>query len=210
MKHKIIFRVLFWLFSFLLTLAICITKPWMTKNIPYSLNFKFIDYQNQSNSGYFVGLNAIQTSMDNIESEDTTESIKRKDIIEFAKMYLGKPYRYGSYNPEKGFDCSGFVYFVFKNFNINLPRSSIEYKYFGTALKSDDFKLGDVLVFYGHINNTQIGHLGIICEANGMKSKFIHSSSGRAHGVTISELGSNMYTHRFYKCIDLIQHKKGD
>jgi hypothetical protein len=49
-----------------------------------------------------------------------------------------------------------------------------------------------------------VGHVGIICEANGMQSKFIHSSSGKAMGVTISELGSDMYTRRFYKCISVL------
>lgn len=207
MKYKLIFRVLFWLFPFFLILTMYIINSRLTKN---NIDFSNFKSDNQSYNGYFKDSNSIQTSLDINQTADTTESIIRKDIVEFAKMYLGKPYRYGSYNPEKGFDCSGFVYFVFKNFNINLPRSSIEYKFFGTSLESVDFKPGDVLVFYGHINNTQIGHVGIICEANGMKSKFIHSSSGRAHGVTISELGSNMYTHRFYKCIDVIQNKKKD
>ncbi len=136
-----------------------------------------------------------------------TAGVKRTDVIAFAKRYLGTPYRYAGIDSAKGFDCSGFVYFVFKNFNIDLPHGSGEYKFLGTALKPEEFKVGDVLVFYGYIDNTRIGHLGIICEANGMNSKFIHSSSGKAHGVTISELNSRMYTRRFYKCIDVIQKK---
>jgi cell wall-associated NlpC family hydrolase len=130
--------------------------------------------------------------------------IDRVQIVEFAKTYIGTTYLYAGYDPAKGFDCSGFVYFVFKNFNINLPRGSKEYNLMGTALKPEDFKVGDVLVFYGHNDSAQIGHVGIICEANGMKSKFIHSSSGKAYGVTISELDSEHYNRRFYKCINVI------
>jgi cell wall-associated NlpC family hydrolase len=131
--------------------------------------------------------------------------VNRADLIAYAKKYLGVTYHYAGVDPSTGFDCSGFVYFVFKKFKINVPRGSGEYKNLGKALKPEEFKVGDILVFYGYRDNKQIGHVGIICEANGMKSRFIHSSSGKAYGVTISELGSEMYTRRFYKCIDVIQ-----
>lgn len=138
---------------------------------------------------------------------NTVLSLNGTDIIVFAKKYLGTPYSYASTDPLKGFDCSGFVSFVFKNFNINLPRSSRGYESIGYTLKPEEFKVGDVLVFYGYNDFTNIGHVGIICEANGLKSKFIHSTSGKAMGVTISELGSDMYTRRFYKCINVTSLK---
>ena len=50
--------------------------------------------------------------------------INRDSIIAYAKQYLGTPYVYASSNPKKGFDCSGFVSFVFSNFGLTLPRSS--------------------------------------------------------------------------------------
>ena len=134
-----------------------------------------------------------------------TSYVNRDDVIEYAKSFIGKPYRYASADPAKGFDCSGFVSYVFKNFNISLPRGSKEYKSLGAALKPEEFKVGDVLVFYGYKDKTHIGHVGIICEANGMKSKFIHSTSGKAYGVTISDLDSKLYTRRFYKCVDVIK-----
>jgi cell wall-associated NlpC family hydrolase len=130
---------------------------------------------------------------------------RRAELIAFAKEYLGTTYRYASMNPGKGFDCSGFVYFVFQKSNIAVPRSSREYKNLGTSLKPEDFRIGDVLVFYGYLDTTHIGHVGIICEANGMKSKFIHATSGKPYGVTISDLDSEMYARRFYKCIDVMQ-----
>jgi cell wall-associated NlpC family hydrolase len=142
---------------------------------------------------------------DTIKQDSTV--VNRTEIIKFATKYLGTTYRYGSIDPAKGFDCSGFVFFVFNHFNIRLPNSSKEYKSLGTALKPEEFKIGDILVFYGYRNKTSIGHVGIICEANGMKSKFIHASSGDAYGVTISNLDSKMYTRRFYKCIDVINMK---
>jgi len=133
--------------------------------------------------------------------------VDRTALIAFAKKYLGTPYRKASTDPKKGFDCSGFVRFVFSHFNMTLPRSSREYKALGTALNPEEFKVGDVLVFYGYKDKTHIGHVGIICEANGMKSRFIHASSGRAKSVTISNLGSDGYKRRFYKCIDVIRQQ---
>ena len=139
------------------------------------------------------------------DSTGTPVSVNRIDIIRFAKKLLGTPYRFASSSPVKGFDCSGFVNYVYKNFKINLPRASVAFDALGIALKPEEFKVGDVLVFYGFKNKTRIGHVGIICEAAGMNSKFIHSSSGAAKGVIISELGSDMYTRRFYKCVDVIK-----
>lgn len=140
-------------------------------------------------------------------AEKQAEEIKRGEIIAFAKKYMGTAYCYASSDPKKGFDCSGFVNFVFNNFGIDLPRSSSGFANIGRKLKPEEFRIGDVLVFYGYQDSKSIGHVGIICEANGMKSKFIHSSSGKEMAVTISELGSEMYTRRFYKCVDVIGGK---
>jgi cell wall-associated NlpC family hydrolase len=142
-----------------------------------------------------------------VKTTETVQAVsdnqpEREDIIAFAKKYMGTKYCYAGGTPEKGFDCSGFVNFVFKHFDMDLPRSSSGFTNIGKPLKPDDFKVGDVLVFFGYKDRNSVGHVGIICEANGMKSKFIHSSSGKEMAVTISELGSDMYTKRFYKCID--------
>ena len=139
-----------------------------------------------------------------VQIKTDPETARRDSIIQFAEQYLGTAYCYASNDPKKGFDCSGFVNYVFKHFNIDLPRSSSGFKDLGTALNPSDFKKGDVLVFYGYQDKNSIGHVGIVYEANGMQSKFIHASSGSEYAVTISELGSEQYTKRFYKCIDVI------
>lgn len=132
-------------------------------------------------------------------------AIDRSELIAYAKTFIGTPYRKGSMDPKKGFDCSGFVNYVFRHFDLALPRSSREYKKYGKELKPEEFRVGDILVFYGYKDAKHIGHVGIVCEANGMKSKFIHSSSGKAHGVTISNLESEGYSKRFYKCVAVIK-----
>ncbi|RZJ74080.1 MAG: peptidoglycan endopeptidase [Flavobacterium sp.] len=140
-------------------------------------------------------------------SATAAEDAKREEIIAYAKKYLGTAYCYAGGSPEKGFDCSGFVNFVFKNFGVELPRSSSQFKNIGKTVKPEEIKVGDVLVFYGYRDRNSIGHLGIVCEANGMKSKFIHSSSGKEMAVTVSELGSDQYTRRFYKAVDVLTTK---
>lgn len=136
------------------------------------------------------------------KAQDKGEKAKREEIIAYAKKYLGTRYCYAGSSPESGFDCSGFVNFVFENFGVELPRSSSGFTNLGKPLQPEQFRVGDILVFYGYRDRDSVGHLGIICEANGMQSKFIHSSSGSEMAVIISDLGSDMYTQRFYKCID--------
>ena len=138
------------------------------------------------------------------QTKESNSKVDREALAAYAKNYLGTPYLYAGNDPDKGFDCSGFVSYVFHHFDVALPRSSGEYKNIGKQLNPDDFKVGDILVFYGYKDKTIIGHLGIICEANGMQSKFIHASSGKVSSVTITSLDTEHYTNRFYKCIDVL------
>lgn len=139
-----------------------------------------------------------------LQNKVDSEGVKRDEIVAFARQYMGAAYCYASSDPKKGFDCSGFVYFVFKHFGIEVPRSSSGFMNAGKEVKPEDFKVGDVLVFSGYRDRNTVGHVGIICEANGMKSKFIHASSGKEMAVTISELGSDQYTRRFIKCVNVL------
>lgn len=160
---------------------------------------------------FTTGLQAQENTSLAVAENKTSDKtgIDRSELAEFAKTYIGIAYKYGSLDPTKGFDCSGFLYYVFNHFNIKLPRTSRQYDQLGAAQNPEEFEVGDVLIFYGYQDSIQIGHVGIICEANGMKSKFIHSSSGKANGITISQLDSGQYARRFYKCIDVIPNKNG-
>jgi cell wall-associated NlpC family hydrolase len=138
------------------------------------------------------------------QTEKLQTTIERDSIISYATQYLGIHYLYAGNDPKKGFDCSGFVNYVFQHFKVSVPRSSSGYKNLGISKKPENFKVGDVLVFYGYKNRNVVGHVGIICEANGMNSKFIHASSGKAGSVTISDLDSEHYSKRYYKCVDVL------
>jgi cell wall-associated NlpC family hydrolase len=129
-------------------------------------------------------------------------------ILNYAYKLYGKPYKYASADPMQGFDCSGFLYYVFEHFNIDVPRSSRDYMLFGKEVPSDHAMPGDLILFTGtDSTNPECGHVGIITKQDKGDIRFIHSSSGKANGVTISPL-QGYYRTRYLKCIRIL--KKND
>lgn len=125
-------------------------------------------------------------------------------LIDFAKSMLGIPYRYATSNPKVGFDCSGFVSYVFSNFGFKVPRSSVEFSSTGKEVSLENAKVGDVLIFTGSNPRVRrIGHVGIIYSIDSDGIKFIHASSGKAHGVTITPL-DGYYKSRFIKAVTIL------
>ncbi len=133
--------------------------------------------------------------------EDIRKSrVTPQELVGFANTLIGIPYKYASTDPSIGFDCSGFITFVFNHFNIEVPRSSVDFTNIGKEIKLADAKEGDLILFTGTVDSIRIvGHMGIVTDnSNGLK--FIHSTSGRAYGVTISQF-TNHYERRFVKVI---------
>ncbi len=140
----------------------------------------------------------VGTSNDVCEVPGTTHiykvQTKRDSIIKFAEQYIGTKYCYGSMNPELGFDCSGFVNFIFNNFGIKLPRSSKDFVSVGVSVDISECKKGDIMIFAGrNIKAQPIGHVGIVYENNNGKVKFIHSASSKKIGVVITDFNSTEY-----------------
>lgn len=109
-------------------------------------------------------------------------------IIDYAKQFTGVPYVYGGSTPN-GFDCSGFTQYVFKKFNIKVPRTAQEYANVGTKISRENLKPGDVILFDRH-NDYRLGHVGIYLG----NDKFIHASSSKKKVViaTLSKYGGNI------------------
>jgi len=112
-------------------------------------------------------------------------------LISLAKSKLGDSYVPAATGPDH-FDCSGFVYYVFKENGMMIPRTSLLQSKSGKKITRELLQEGDILSFdtyeRGHVNHSGI-YLG-----NGT---FIHSSSGKAYGVTISELDNGFYKDKF-------------
>lgn len=130
---------------------------------------------------------------------------KEKKLIDFARKLLGVKYKYAATSPSQGFDCSGFVYYVFNKFGVHLPRSSSAIGQSGDAVSLSNAKAGDIILFTGtNPAKRSIGHVGIIVSNDVDKGlRFIHASSGKAQAVTETMLEGS-YKRRFMKVVRVI------
>lgn len=141
----------------------------------------------------------IDTTIENqrIETGNTTP----QEILTFAQTLIGTPYKYASTDPVQGFDCSGFITYVFNHFNISVPRTSAGFTNVGRKIETAEAKPGDIILFTGTDSSIRVvGHMGIITSNEDQNIQFIHSTSGKADGVTITPL-NDYYKGRFVKII---------
>ena len=117
-------------------------------------------------------------------------------LINYSKKFVGTPYRYGG-RTESGFDCSGFVYYVFKNFGLILPPSSRSQVNAGEAVAIDSVRKGDLLFFKGrNIKSTQIGHVALVVAVSDTNDvQIIHSTR---HGLKVEWLSEELYFKKRY------------
>jgi cell wall-associated NlpC family hydrolase len=123
------------------------------------------------------------------------------ELVAFAQTLQGVPYKYGSVDPADGFDCSGFITYVFNHFNISVPRSSVDFTNIERTIPLAEAMAGDLVLFTGTDSTIRVvGHMGIIVSNENGNIEFIHSTSGKAYGVTVTPLNS-YYMGRFVKIL---------
>ncbi len=133
--------------------------------------------------------------------EINTGSTVPDSLVAFGKSLVGTPYLYASSDPANGFDCSGFITYVFNHFGIAVPRSSIDFTDVGVEIPKDIAAPGDLILFTGTDSTIRIvGHMGIVESNEYGNLLFLHSTSGKAHSVVISPL-EGYYEGRFVKVI---------
>lgn len=117
----------------------------------------------------------------------------RVDMVEYAKQFLGNPYKYGGTSLTKGIDCSAFVQAIYKKFGMSLERTSGAQSKQGTKIDVSDLKPGD-LIFYS--KNGSINHVAMYIG----NSQVIHASCPK-YGIRI-----NKYNYRTpTKCVRIIK-----
>ena len=124
-------------------------------------------------------------------NQQSASSSKGAEIVNFAKQYLGYKYVSGGSTPQKGFDCSGFTYYVYKNFGITLNRSSGAQASNGREVSKSELQLGDLVLFKGW-GKSSIGHVGIYVGGN----SFIHAAN-EDKGVVITSLSDSYYSSKY-------------
>jgi cell wall-associated NlpC family hydrolase len=86
-------------------------------------------------------------------------------VAKYARKLLGVPYVYGGSSPSSGFDCSGFVRYVYERFGVDLPHSSYADFNIGRSISRGALKPGDLVFFHG------LGHVGLYIGSG----RFIHA-----------------------------------
>ena len=115
-----------------------------------------------------------------------------QQLVDYAMEFLGSKYVYGGSSPS-GFDCSGFVSYIYKNFGYTITRNaSGQYKNDGTLIAKSELSPGD-LVFFSSNGGSSVTHVGLYIGDD----EFIHASTPSS-GVMISRLDSTYYLKVWY------------
>ena len=112
-------------------------------------------------------------------------SMIARRIVQSSMQYIGVPYVFGGTTPS-GFDCSGYVRYVFAQAGISLPRMADEQYYYGKPISTTDLRAGDLVFFSTYTYGPS--HVGIYLG----DGNFINASSSR--GVVIDSLGNSYWS----------------
>lgn len=114
----------------------------------------------QASSTVATNSSASKTSSNSSTStatSSTSTSVSASSVISYAEQFIGVPYVYGGTTPN-GFDCSGFVQYVYAHFGVSLPRTSEAQSTIGSAVSVSSAQPGD-LIFWGGVGSAY--HVGI-------------------------------------------------
>lgn len=121
----------------------------------------------------------------------TVSNLTGQQVIDFAKKFLGTPYKWGGTTPA-GFDCSGFVYYVYNSLGYKMPRMIADMNRQGTYVSKANLKPGDVIIFQ-NTYASGLSHVGLYVG----DGKFIHSPNSRSV-VSYADLYSTYYVNHYY------------
>ncbi|TFE00547.1 C40 family peptidase [Jeotgalibacillus salarius] len=123
-----------------------------------------------------------------IDTYSISNSSRVQNVIDIAMIQLGIPYVWGGSAPD-GFDCSGFVYYVFREAGLVISRTNAEDQH-ARSYAVNSPEPGD-LVFFENTYKTGISHVGIYIG----NDQFIHANDG--DGVQITSLGNSYWQEKF-------------
>ena len=131
---------------------------------------------------------------------DSNQAITIETI---AKEYIGGRYIWGGETP-KGFDCSGYTQYIYKQIGVALPRTALLQSKVGIDVTNRVYKKGDLLFFLtDKSRGIPITHVGIYLEDN----KFIHAASTKK-GIIISDLTKSKYGSLLISATRVLNHEQ--
>lgn len=118
-----------------------------------------------------------------------------KSITNYAKRFLGTRYLLGGTTP-RAFDCSGFVGYVYRNFGINLDRTSRQQYLQGDNVNIGNLQPGDLLFFRSRRSGGAVGHVAMVVSVDKETNscRFIHASTKK--GVSYQNFPDGGYYSR--------------
>ena len=151
---------------------------------------------------------SIKSPLDSLPTFNVQNSEKINSIIAFAKTFIGTPYHWEGTTPS-GFDCSGFINYIFGNFGFSLSRTSYNLAELGETVKLENLQAGDLMFFKGsNPKSTTVGHVAMVIEVTPDAIRFIHSANS---GVKIDNFKtSKYYISRYLKAkrLDYTTYRK--
>ena len=121
-------------------------------------------------------------------SSSSSSTSLGQQIAVFGMQYVGYPYVYGGTSPS-GFDCSGFVQYIYRQFGYSINRTATAQLANGYYVSYDSLMPGD-LVFFG--SGSSASHVGMYIGGG----EFVHAANSRS-GVKISSLSESWYAARY-------------
>jgi cell wall-associated NlpC family hydrolase len=132
---------------------------------------------------------------DSILKQDTAELYWQRvtSILQYAEKYKGVRYRRAGKNPKRGFDCSGFVSYLFRKYGVVLPPSSATMAAkLPHQVPLDSVQKGDLLFFKGrNRRNKRIGHVALVHSVSEKGIFMIHATHRK--GIVIDNLHKTPY-----------------
>ena len=127
-----------------------------------------------------------------MDESDTAASGVAAQVVETALSFVGYPYVYGGSSP-KGFDCSGFTSYIYKQFGYSLNRTCSGQLDNGTPVSMSELQPGDLVIFKKYASSSgRASHVGIYIGGG----EFVHASTAKV-GVIVNKLTDAYYTTGF-------------
>lgn len=126
-----------------------------------------------------------------VDPAEMSQSGKGQEIASYALQFVGYPYVYGG-SSTRGFDCSGFTSYIYKQFGYSLAHSASSQLDYGTPVSMSELQPGDLVMFKKGSSSKRATHVGIYIGNN----QFVHASTSRV-GVIVSGMGEAYYTSGF-------------